>query len=198
MPDEIIPAGDGDSAAPRPLRADARRNRAAILAAAETVFSQQGASASTAQVAAVAGVAIGTVFRHFPTKDALLRALMKDLLARLASEAVTLIDHGDPATALFTFFAHVVEQAAAKRTVSELLAGNGLDVRASGPVTALQREIHALLGRAKQAGAVREDVGAAEVMALLAATSDAALRSEWDRDLQERALAVVFNGLRPA
>jgi hypothetical protein len=91
-----------------------------------------------------------------------------------------------------------VEQAAAKRTVSELLAGNGIDVRASGPVTALQREIQALLGRAEQAGAVREDVGAAEVMALLAATSDAALRSEWDRDLQERALAVVFNGLRPA
>jgi hypothetical protein len=54
-----------------------------------------------------------------------------------------------------------------------------------------------LLASAKQAGAVREDVGAAEVTALLAATSDAALRSGWDPGLQERTLAIVFTGLRP-
>ena len=68
-----------------PLRADARRNRAAILAAAEAVFAEQGTSAPTEEVAARAGVAIGTVFRHFPTKDALLAAMMKELLARLAA-----------------------------------------------------------------------------------------------------------------
>jgi AcrR family transcriptional regulator len=179
------------------LRADARRNRAAILAAAEAVFSERGTSASTGEVAARAGVAVGTVFRHFPTKDALLRAMMKDLLARLAGEAVALIERGDPATALFTFFAYVVEQAAAKKTVSELLADEGIDLQAGGPVAALRQDLEALLAAAKLAGAAREDVGGAEVMALLAATSDAALRSGWDRDLQQRALAVVFNGLRP-
>jgi AcrR family transcriptional regulator len=195
--DENVPAPGGRPAAPRPLRADARRNRAAILAAAEAVFSERGTSASTEEVAARAGVAIGTVFRHFPTKDVLLGAMMKDLLARLASEAAALISHGDPATALFTFFAHVVEQAAGKKTVAEMLADQGAGLQAGGPVATLRQELEALLASAKQAGAVREDVGGAEVMALLAATSDAALRSGWDPGLQERALAIVFTGLRP-
>jgi AcrR family transcriptional regulator len=180
-----------------PLRADARRNRAAILAAAEAVFAEQGTSAPTEEVAARAGVAIGTVFRHFPTKDALLAAMMKELLARLAAEAAELISDGDPATALFTFFARVVEQAAARKTVADLLADQGIDLRAAGPVATLRRELETLLAGAIQAGAVRNDVGAAEVLALLAATSDAALRSGWDSGLQRRVLAVVFAGLRP-
>jgi AcrR family transcriptional regulator len=179
------------------LRADAQRNRAAILAAAEAVFAEQGTSAPTEEVAARAGVAIGTVFRHFPTKDALLAAMMKELLARLASEAAELIGHGDPATALFTFFARVVEQAAARKTVAELLADQGIDVHAAGPVATLRQELETLLAGAKKAGAVRDDVGGAEVLALLAATSDAALRSGWDARLQQRVLHVVFAGLRP-
>jgi AcrR family transcriptional regulator len=179
------------------LRADARRNRAAILAAAEAVFAEQGTSAPTEEVAARAGVAIGTVFRHFPTKDALLAAMMKELLARLAAEAAALISDGDPATALFDFFGRVVEQAAAKKTVADLLADQGIDLRAAGPVATLRQELETLLAGAIQAGAVRDDVGGAEVLALLAATSDAALRSGWDRGLQRRVLAVVFAGLRP-
>ncbi|HTZ24669.1 MAG TPA: helix-turn-helix domain-containing protein [Streptosporangiaceae bacterium] len=179
------------------MRADAQRNRAAILAAAEAVFAEQGTSAPTEQVAARAGVAIGTVFRHFPTKDALLAAMMKELLARLAAEAAVLISDGDPATALFAFFARVVEQAAAKKTVADLLAGQGIDLRSAGPVATLRQELETLLARAIRAGAVRDDVGSAEVLALLAATSDAALRSGWDHGLQQRVLDVVFVGLRP-
>ena len=178
------------------MRADALRNRAAILAAAEAVFAEQGTSAPTEEVAARAGVAIGTVFRHFPTKDALLAAMMKELLARLAEEAAELISDGDPATALFTFFARVVEQAAARKTVADLLADRGIDLRAAGPVATLRRELETLLAGAIEAGAVRNDVGGAEVLALLAATSDAALRSGWDSRLQQRVLAVVFAGLR--
>lgn len=197
MPPQVRPGRDGDLP-PRPLRADARRNRSAILAAAEEVFAQRGTSASTEEVAARAGVAVGTVFRHFATKDALLRAMMKDLLSRLARQAQVLISDGDPATALFTFFALVVEQAAARKTVADLLASEGIGLEAAGPLAALRQEIQSLLGAAQQAGAVRQDVAAAEVMALLAATSDAALRSGWDRDLQQRTLAIVWRGLRPA
>lgn len=196
MPGDL-PGRDSGQAG-RPLRADARRNRAAILAAAEDVFAQHGTAASTEQVAARAGVAVGTVFRHFPTKDALLRAMMKDLLSRLASQAQALIRDGDPATALFTFFAQVVEQAAARKTVADLLAAQGTWLDAGGPLAALQAELQALLEAAQQAGTVRQDAGPAEVMALLAATSDAALRSGWDRDLQRRTLAIVVRGLRPA
>jgi AcrR family transcriptional regulator len=179
------------------VRADAQRNRAAILAAAEVVFARDGPAASTEQVAALAGVAIGTVFRHFPTKDALLRALMKDVLARLSAEATELIQHGDPGTSLFLFFADVVAQAAAKKTVADLLATGGPEVTADGPVAALNEELGALLSGAQSAGTARADVGLPEVAALLAATSDAALRAGWDEGLQKRALAVIFAGLRP-
>jgi AcrR family transcriptional regulator len=188
-------SGAADSSE-RPLRADARRNHDAILAAAESVFSEQGTSASTEQVAARAGVAIGTVFRHFPTKDALLRAMMKDLRARLAGDAFTLLEQ-DPATALFAFFAHIVRQAAARKTVSDLLAASGTEVSASGPIAALQDELQALLAAAQSAGTVRTDVNVTELTALLSAVSDGALRSGWDGELQKRILAVVFAGLRP-
>jgi hypothetical protein len=123
--------------------------------------------------------------------------MMKDLLARLADDAATLMEQ-EPATALFTFFAHVVAQAAARKTVSELLAAEGIGLHADGPVASLRDELQALLVGAQQAGTVRGDVGIAEVIALLSATSDAALRSGWDEDLQRRALAVIFAGLRPA
>lgn len=180
----------------KPMRADARRNRARILAAAEAVFAEKGASASTEEVAARAGVAIGTIFRHFPTKQDLLGALLKDLMARLADEANALIADGDPAVALYEFFTRVVEQAAAKKTVVELLAEAGVEVTVDGPVEGLGRALGGLLERAQQAGSVREDVRLPEVMALLAATSQGALHAGWSDDVRRRALAVIFAGLR--
>ncbi|MBF8192458.1 TetR/AcrR family transcriptional regulator [Nonomuraea sp. K274] len=178
------------------LRADARRNRERILAAAEAVFAERGAAASTEEVAARAGVAIGTVFRHFPTKNDLLGAIVKGLLARLAEEADALAEGGDPEKALFAFFTHVVEEAAARKTVAELLAGGGVDVRVGKPLERLQESVGTLLRRAQQAGAVRDDVRPDEVMALLAATSQAALLGGWDPDLRNRTLKIVFAGFR--
>ncbi|HVV20388.1 MAG TPA: helix-turn-helix domain-containing protein, partial [Pseudonocardiaceae bacterium] len=75
----LAPGPPGSLARQGPLRADAQRNRARILNAAESVFAELGASASTEEVAARAGVAIGTVFRHFPTKRDLLAAIMRGL-----------------------------------------------------------------------------------------------------------------------
>ena len=177
------------------LRADARRNRARILAAAGQVFAERGASASTEEVARRAGVAVGTVFRHFPTKDDLLRAIMKDLLQRLSGEASSLAADGDPATALFTFFTRLVGQAAAKRTVIDLLAATGTAIDITEPAAGLQREVAELLALAKRAGTVRDDVQIAEVTALLISTCQGALQARWDSDLQGRVLAVIFDGL---
>jgi AcrR family transcriptional regulator len=179
----------------RPLRADARRNRERILAAAEEVFARHGTSASTEDVAALAGVAVGTVFRHFPTKQDLLSAIVKDLLARLTAEVAELAE-GDPATALFDFFARVVEQAAAKQAVVELLAQNGVRVGVADPVRALRNAIGVLLERARSAGAVRAEVRLDEVMALLTATAQGALQGGWSDDLRHRTLEVIFAGLR--
>ena len=180
----------------RPLRADARRNRERILAAAEKVFADKGSAASTEEVAAAAGVAIGTVFRHFPTKADLLAAIVKDLLARLQAEVIALAG-GPGETALFTFFTDLVEQAAAKQAVVELLAADGIDVRVAEPVESLRRAVGTLLRNAKRAGAVRADVRLDEVLALMTATSQGALLGGWSPSLCRRTLAVVFAGLRP-
>lgn len=179
------------------LRADARRNRARILAAAAEVFAEQGASASTEEVARRAQVAIGTVFRHFPAKDDLLAAIMKDLLQQLTDQVNRLARDGDPATALFEFFRRMVRQAAAKKTVVDLLAATGTDVRVTESVQVLQHGIGILLARAQQAGAVRPDVQVAEVVALITSTCQGALHGGWDNRLQRRALTIIFNGLRP-
>jgi AcrR family transcriptional regulator len=179
------------------LRADARRNRARILAAAEEVFTEQGASASTEEVARRAGVAIGTVFRHFPAKDDLLRAIMKDLLQRLADEVTALAGEGDPSTALFTFFTQMVTQAAAKKTVIDLLARTGTEIQVMQPVQDLRDGVAELLAQAQRAGTVRDDAQIGEVMALLTSTCQGALQAGWDSDLQHRTLAVIFDGLRP-
>ena len=187
----------GPAGSATPLRADARRNRARILAAATEVFAEHGASASTEAVARRAGVAIGTIFRHFPTKDDLLRAIMKDLLQRLTDQANLLAAEGDPATALFGFVTSMVDQAAAKKTVVDLLAATGTDIQVTASVQALQHGIGNLLTRAQQAGTVRQDVQIAEVMALITSTCQGALQGGWDNHLQHRALTIIFNGLRP-
>lgn len=192
------PAAPQGQPGPAPaLRADARRNRARILAAAEEVFTEQGASASTEEVARRAGVAIGTVFRHFPAKDDLLRAIMKDLLQRLADEVAALAGEGDPATALFTFFTRMVAQSAASKTVIDLLARTGTEIGVTQSARGLRHGIAELLALAQHAGTVRADVQVAEVMALLTSTCQGALQAGWDTGLQHRTLTVIFDGLRP-
>jgi AcrR family transcriptional regulator len=169
------------------LRADAQRNRLRILEAARSVFAELGAGGSTEEVASRAGVAIGTVFRHFPTKRDLLAAIMLDLRGRLTEQARVLASEAHPGTALFEFASGVVEQAVTKRTVAELLTG------ATG---SLQQAVEILLALAQAAGTVRPDVRVADVMALLGAASQGALRGGWDRRMRERTLAIIFDGLR--
>jgi AcrR family transcriptional regulator len=187
----------GPAPASKGLRADARRNRERILAVAEAVFAEHGPTASTEEVAARAGVAVGTIFRHFPTKQSLLSALMKHLLLRLTEEARALADKGDPETALFTFFGSVVEQAAQKKTIVDLLAQGGVNLQVADSVEALRQGIGTLLDQAKQVGAVRQGVRTDEVVALLACTCHGALHAGWDDDLRRRTLAIIFDGLRP-
>jgi AcrR family transcriptional regulator len=179
-----------------PLRTDARRNRARILAAAAEVFDERGTSASTEEVARRAGVAIGTVFRHFPTKDDLLAAIMKDLRGRLTAEAGALAAEGDP-DALFTFFADVVEHAAGARTVVHLLAAAGTDVAVDRQLAGLGGAVDTLLVRARTARTVRDDVELDEVLALLTAACYGALAAGWTADLRRRTVARVLDGLRP-
>lgn len=195
-----VPEGEGPAGSGRPLRADARRNRARVLEAAEEVFAAEGASASTEEIARRAGVGAGTVFRHFPTKDALLGAMILGRVRRFAAYADALVAGGNPETALFAFFHRAAEESAAKKSFSELLAGGaaGADAADRGLPPGLGEKIEALLVRAQDAGAVRGDVRVPEVVALFVATLRIAEHTKGDDGLRERTLEILLRGLRPA
>ncbi|WP_432827111.1 TetR/AcrR family transcriptional regulator [Dactylosporangium sp. CA-092794] len=181
----------------KPLRADARRNRARVLEAAEAVFAAEGVGASTEAVAKRAGVGIGTVFRHFPTKEALLQAVLVERLRALAGHARVAARDEDAGRALFGFLEHVVAQSAAKNAFADALAGAGIDV--AGAVGEVRDELYeavdALVLRARAAGAVRADVGAAEVFGVLVGASHAAL---WASDeTRATVIGVILDGLLP-
>lgn len=183
----------------RPLRSDARRNRAKLLDVAERVFAEKGTSASTEEVARRAGVGIGTVFRHFPTKGDLLEAVFVARLRRLADEADRLAEAEDPGAAFFTFFAQMVESAPEKNALSDALAAAGVDVaETTSPIKdAFRGAVSTLLERAQKAGAVRADIGFAEIITLLVSASHGAEHPFTAPDVRARALTVVLDGLRP-
>ena len=179
--------------AARPPRADAQRNRARVLAAAEWVFAQRGTTASTEEVARAAGVGVGTVFRHFPNQEALLQALIVQRLARIAADAREHAASPDPA-AFFDFFAAVVRGSATKLELVDALAelGGVHPTEAVAPVAEeLTGALAALLEQAQQHGAVRRDIGVGDVIALLAGASQARRYAADDRPL-----AIILDGLR--
>lgn len=182
----------------RPLRADARRNRARVLDAAEAVFASRGISASTEEVARAAGVGVGTLFRHFPTKEELLEAVYRGRLRRMA-EAARALDAADlPGTAFFTFLTDAVMHSGAKIAVADALTAAGIDVRAASANEAheLAEALTVLLVRTQQSGSVRTDVGLPELIALLVGASRAAEHAS-DDETRTRVVRIILDGLRP-
>jgi AcrR family transcriptional regulator len=186
-------------ASSRPLRADALRNRARLLDVAEAVFARKGIAASTEEIAHEAGVGIGTVFRHFPTKEALLEAVFRRRLLQLSAHADTLADAADPGEAFFGFFRYVVELSVSQRAQIDALAEAGIDLQTatSHEKLELQRALGALLSRAQAVGAVRADLGLADVLAVLVGASRAAEYAHADAALRARSLGYIVDGLRP-
>jgi AcrR family transcriptional regulator len=182
----------------RAQRADARANRVRILDVAEEVFGKGGESASTEEVARLAGVGIGTVFRHFPTKAALLDAVLARRFDRLREQAEELLNAADPGEAFLSFFRYLVADAPEKIGIAEALHDAGGDggeaARASNE---LRRAFGALLKRAQQAGVIRDDARLPDVYALLVGVSQATARQDLGEQVTARMLTVVFDGLAP-
>lgn len=176
-------------------RADARRNRIRILHAAREVFAEHGASASTEAVAARAHVAIGTVFRHFPTKPDLLGAVVMDAWDQLVARVDDLLDDSDDATALFEFCASAMTSSAENRDVFAKLAETGTRVHVGEALGRLRPRVDVLLERAQAAGAVRADLRSDELIALLGALCQEVMANEWSEPLRRRALTIVFEGM---
>ena len=183
----------------RAQRVDARTNRGRILDVAEEVFGKGGRSASTEEVARLAEVGIATVFRHFPTKAALVEAVLVRRFDRLREHAESLLDTADAGAAFYGFFSHLVADAATKIAIGEALQDltDATDGDAAQASLGLRRAFGALLRRAQQSGAVRDDAELPEVYALLVATSRAATEAHLDEEVRARMLAIVFDGLAP-
>ena len=176
-PKSNLPGGcDEPISEDRPLRADALRNRGRILEAAEVVFASEGIEAPVDVIAEKAGVGVGTLYRHFPTKEKLCEAILIDRLRDLTDDARAQADAEDPVAAFFGVLEHFVELGAAKRDLIVAVMGAGLDFdEAAAPVKEDLREaVGVLLRRAQDAQAVREDVTPAAVIGLISATCQAA------------------------
>lgn len=188
-----------DAKAARSLRADARRNRARVLQAAQAAFAAEGPSVPLDEIARRAGVGPGTVHRHFPTKEALFEAVVRSRLKALMDDARALAAADDPGSAFFGFLSRVADEGLQKRDLVEVLRAAGLDPTAAtaGISNELRRAINQLLTRAQEAGAVRDDVSIAELMAVLAGISVAIQHYGGDAGLPARVLAIVSDGLRP-
>lgn len=181
----------------KPLRADALRNRDRVLDVARTAFAAGGLSVPLDEIARRAGVGPGTLYRHFPTKEALFEAVVHDRLRRLADEGAVLRDSGDPGTAFFGFIDRLAAEAGPKRDLFDALASAGVEVGATVKAAAddLRAAIADLLDQAQHAGAVRADIGAADLMALLSGMLFALRpRPGADRGL---VFSVFREGLRP-
>jgi AcrR family transcriptional regulator len=179
----------------RPLRADARRNRERVLAAGREAFAESGFGVPLDAIAARAGVGPGTVYRHFPTKEALFEAVTVARVRELVALARAGAQASDPGAALDALLGRIADEAVAKRDLPDALGGVG-----EAAVAVARGELHeamdVLLDRARAVGAVRAGIGAAELIALLKGLLQA-VRESADPELPARLLAVVRDGLRP-
>jgi AcrR family transcriptional regulator len=182
---------------PRPLRADAQRNRDRLLDAAVCAFSQAGAEVTLEAIAKDAGVGIGTLYRHFPTREALVEATYRNELARLCEAATELLGDLPPDEALRTWMDRFVDYMTTKRGMADALRA----VIASGgnPFAEsrdrLNATISALLEAGAAAGTVRRDADPADVLASLGGISLTAGEPA-QREQAGRLLDLLMDGLR--
>ncbi len=195
-PKSKVPGGCDEPTEERPLRADAVRNRARILEAAEVVFAAQGIEAPVDAIAEKAGVGVGTLYRHFPTKEKLCEAILLDRLADLTVDARAAADAPDPAAAFFGFLRHFVSLGESKRDLIVAVMGAGLDFEeaAADVKEDLREAVGVLLCRAQDVGVVRRDVTPTAVVSLVGATCHAGGHSS-DAPAMDL-LAIVCDGLR--
>jgi AcrR family transcriptional regulator len=177
----------------RPRRADARRNHDRLVAAARATFAEAGTSAPLEDVAGQAGVGIGTLYRHFPTRQALLEAVYVDEVEAIAGVADDFSEL-PPWEALSQWLHRYVGFAATKRALTEALLETApdSDVLASCR-TAILSAGTGLLERAQQAGVVRPDANFPDVARMV---SGIAVVSTADPEQQERMLDLALDGLR--
>ena len=182
-----------------PMRKNARANRDRILAAAEAVFGAAGELGSTEDVADRAGVGNATVFRHFPTKDALIEATLVRQFDRLSEQASRLAGEPDPGRAVRELIVTLIETSSTKLTLISLVGESGqLPPAVQEATSRVQAAIGDILARAKDAGAVAGDVTVEEFFVLVRGVGQAAATMPAAPVTLDRAIEIICRGLAPA
>ena len=182
--------------ADRTMRADARRNYERLLSAALAAFTERGADdVSLEEIARRAGVGIGTLYRHFPTRPALLEAVYRDQVEALGALAGKLLAAESPGAALAEWVRALVEFSATKRGLMRELMADSPFI----PVckTVIGESSNAVLQRAQQAGVARADVTGSDLSRMAHGLVMAAEFGKDDPGLLDRMVSVVLAGLLP-
>ncbi|MEV4235084.1 MULTISPECIES: helix-turn-helix domain-containing protein [unclassified Nocardia] len=178
-------------------RADARRNRALVLAAAQRAFAEQGISVSLAEVARRAGVGAGTVYRHFPTKTDLLEAVMQQRVDRLATLAAEYLDAPDPGAAFFAVCTDVVMSSPRSQALCDMVQSDDGWPKAllRGAGDRFHHALGALLTAAQRQGSVRADIEIADVLDIFTGCV-AIQRRQRPGGPMIRAVAIMLDAMR--
>jgi len=184
-------------APPKPLRPDAQRNREALLAAASRLFARSGTAVPLEDIAADAGVGIATLYRNFPTRDALVEAAYRSEVAQITAAAAELLADHPPDMALELWMDRYVDYVAAKRGMGDALRAiieSGNDIYADTRKDLLDAFAR-LLQAGVDAGTLRSDVDAEDVFR---ATGSVFLLPQEDgwREQAARLLRLILDGLR--
>ena len=182
----------------RTQRADARRNRRKVLDAARKAFAEDGLDVRVEKVARRAGVGVGTVYRHFPTKEDLLQALADDRFAGLAEAARTALDDPDAWNGFSEFMRYSAEVMAADLALSEAMDQRPEMCGQAAEDVKLLEIVGELIERAQAEGTLRSDVVPEDVPSLICGLGRATRETEGRPSMSwERYLAIILAGLRP-
>ncbi|MER5409165.1 TetR/AcrR family transcriptional regulator [Streptomyces sp. NPDC002769] len=191
---------DRSAAAPdRPARADARRNRDRLLAAARDAFAATSEAVPLDAIARAAGVGIGTLYRHFPTREALVEAVYAAELDEVVSSATVLLGEFEPAVALRAWMTRYAAFFKIKRGMSDTLRAGWASGSIATPATRerITAVIAMMLRSGAEAGSLRSDVDPEDVTMMLLGVflSTAAIDAQ---DRAEQLLDLIVDALRPA
>jgi len=175
------------------MRADARRNREKVLRAARVCLACDGLDAQMEEIAKRAKVGVGTVYRHFPTKDDLVFALAGERFDRLAELAREALERDDPWEAFCDFLRASAEIQVEDRALSEVMLGSKDVMGEHAERVGILELVDEVMERAKQAGELREDAEPEDVPMLMCALGGAA---EMHMMSSERYLALAIDGFR--
>lgn len=177
------------------LRADAKQNREQILDAAYKIFAEKGLSIPISEIARQAGVGIGTVYRHFPNKEALFEAVNISYKQQLTKEAKSLVNNTDPGKAFFDFFTHIIKDGFTNKTLKDALNAG---MSNSDVLQDFQSAFANLLTKAQQAKAVREDIDTKDLITLMMSLLLTIDQRKGDLDIGRfnKLISIVSDGLR--